>query len=281
LPGAFRAETSIRFGTKEADNSGETTMKKFLLGTVALIALGAAAPASAADMAARPYTKAPPPMVAAYYDWSGFYVGLNGGWGSSQKCWDFVTPAGAFVGAEGCHDANGGTVGGQVGYRWQASQWVFGLEAQGNWADFQGSNISLLNPAFTNESHIDAFGLFTGQVGYAWNNVLFYVKGGAAVVNDSFEVFATGTNILAANPEDDTRWGATVGVGLEFGLAPNWTLGVEYNHIFLGDRDYTFTNNGFAGAPGTLFGTDSISQDVDVVTARVNYRFGGPAVPRY
>ena len=54
-------------------------MKKFLLATVGLVALGMAAPASAADLAARPYTKAPPPMVAAIYDWSGFYIGANGG----------------------------------------------------------------------------------------------------------------------------------------------------------------------------------------------------------
>ena len=105
-------------------------MKKFLLGTVALIAF--AAPAAAADLAARPYTKAPPAPIALVYDWSGFYIGANGGWGSSRKCWDFVTPAGAFLANEGCHDATGGTAGGQIGYRWQASQWVFGLEAQGN-----------------------------------------------------------------------------------------------------------------------------------------------------
>src|SRR3954453_22948211 len=61
-------------------------MKKFVLGAIGLMAL--AAPASAADLAARPYTKAPPPMVAAIYDWSGFYLGINGGWGSSHKCWD-------------------------------------------------------------------------------------------------------------------------------------------------------------------------------------------------
>ena len=61
-------------------------MKKVLLSTVALIAF--AAPAAAADLAARPYTKAPPPAIAAVYDWSGFYIGANGGWGSSRKCWD-------------------------------------------------------------------------------------------------------------------------------------------------------------------------------------------------
>ena len=95
-------------------------MKKSLLGAVALVGLVAmATSASAADMAARPYTKAPPPMVAAIYDWSGFYLGLNGGWGSARKCWD-LTEIGGFgllpaALHEGCHDASGGTVGGQIG----------------------------------------------------------------------------------------------------------------------------------------------------------------------
>jgi outer membrane immunogenic protein len=255
-------------------------MKKFLLGTVGLIALGIAAPASAADLAARPYTKAPP-MIAAVYDWSGFYIGANGGWGTSHKCWDFQTPAGAFVAAEGCHDASGGTVGGQIGYRWQASQWVFGLEAQGNWADFHGSNQSLAFPAFVNDTKVDAFGLFTGQIGYAANNALFYLKGGAAVVSDRYRSFAFGTGVQVANTVDDTRWGAVVGVGLEYGFAPNWSIGVEYDHMFLQDKTYTFINNGVVGPAGTLFGTDKIRQDVDLVTARINYRWGGPVVARY
>ena len=67
-------------------------MKKLLLVTASLVALGAAAPAMAADLAARPYTKAPP-MVQAAYNWSGFYVGLNGGGGTSHKCWDLVAGA--------------------------------------------------------------------------------------------------------------------------------------------------------------------------------------------
>ena len=72
-------------------------MKKFLLGAVGLVALSMAAPASAADLAARPYTKAPPPIVAAVYDWGGFYIGANGGWGSSHKCWDITNFPGAAV----------------------------------------------------------------------------------------------------------------------------------------------------------------------------------------
>src|ERR1700681_4292153 len=64
----------------------EKHMKKFLLATAGLVALGMAAPASAADLAARPYTKAPPPVVAIY-DWSGFYIGAHRGWGWRHQCW--------------------------------------------------------------------------------------------------------------------------------------------------------------------------------------------------
>jgi outer membrane immunogenic protein len=254
-------------------------MKKLLLGIAGVIAL--AVPASAADLAARPYAKAPA-MIAAVYDWSGFYIGVNGGWGSSHKCWDLYTAAGALVGSEGCHDATGGVAGGQIGYRWQAGAWVFGVEGQGDWADLRGRNRSLVAPAFDNESRIGAFGLFTGQVGYAFNNVLLYVKGGAAVTDDRFRTYFTGTNVLAANGVSDTsRWGGTVGAGLEFGFSPNWSAAVEYDHLFMGNRTYTFTNNGAVGAAGTFFASDRIKQDVDLVTVRVNYRWGGPVVAKY
>jgi outer membrane immunogenic protein len=248
-------------------------MKKVLLVTASLIALGAAAPAVAADLAARPYTKAPA-MIAAVYDWSGFYIGANGGWGSSRSSWDFLPGVLAF--GEGSHDASGGTVGGQVGYRWQAGTWVFGVEAQGNWADFKGSNISLFDATVRNESRIDAFGLFTGQVGYAANNVLFYVKGGAAVTSNDYRRFFVATNTLFASSNDDTRWGGTVGVGLEYGFAPNWSFGVEYNHLFMQDRTLGLTT------PGGLFaGNVRVDQDVDLVTARLNYKFGGPIIAKY
>jgi outer membrane immunogenic protein len=248
-------------------------MKKVLLVTASLIALGAAAPAVAADLAARPYTKAPA-MIAAVYDWSGFYIGANGGWGSSRSSWDFLP--GVLTFGEGSHDASGGTVGGQVGYRWQAGTWVFGVEAQGNWADFKGSNISLFDATVRNESRIDAFGLFTGQVGYAANNVLFYVKGGAAVTSNDYRRFFAATNTLFASSNDDTRWGGTVGVGLEYGFAPNWSFGVEYNHLFMQDRTLALTT------PGGLFaGNVRVDQDVDLVTARLNYKFGGPIIAKY
>ncbi|QDW38679.1 outer membrane beta-barrel protein [Bradyrhizobium sp. KBS0727] len=264
-------------------------MKKLVSTVLGLAALGLAAPASAADLAARPYTKAPAPVIAAVYDWSGFYLGINGGGGWSHKCWDrtagrstiFVTSI-----AEGCHDASGGTIGGQVGYRWQSAAWVFGIEAQGNWADIKGSNVSdiffrALGDS-SNQTKIDSFGLFTGQVGYSWNTFLLYVKGGAAVTHDKYNGFITNAAILNPNVDSasETRWGGVVGVGGEFAFSRNWSFALEYDHLFMGDRDVTFTGTGTAPFIGTTR-TDRIRQDVDLFTARLNYRFGGPVIAKY
>ncbi|WFU21020.1 outer membrane beta-barrel protein [Bradyrhizobium sp. CB1717] len=250
-------------------------MKKILLASASLFVLSALTPASAADLAARPYTKAPV-AVASIYNWSGFYIGANAGGGSSHNCWDTTAVVGVAVPvtAEGCHNATGAIVGGQIGYRWQSASWVFGLEAQGDWADLKGSNTS--SPAaffpLVNNTKIDAIGLFTGQVGYAWNNVLWYVKGGAAVTHNKFSGTLAGVTLDTAN---ETRWGGTVGTGIEFGFAPNWSVGVEYNHLFMGKHTDTFT---FLGVNTR---SDSIKQDVDMATVRVNYTFGGPVVAKY
>jgi outer membrane immunogenic protein len=218
-----------RFGDNDSGSGAgdsqvaKIAMKKLLLGLAGLVAL--AAPASAADLAARPYTKAPP-MIAALYDWSGFYIGANGGWGSSHKCWDLNNgQGGAFLAAEGCHDATGGTAGGQIGYRWQAGTWVFGVEGQGNWADFRGT-----------------------IAGVTFDRV------------------------------DDSRWGGAVGVGLEYGFTPNWSAAIAYDHMFMGTRTLDFNT---AAAPVVFTREDRIKQDVDVVTVRVNYRWGGPVVAKY
>ena len=250
---------------------------------VLVLSVGAAS-ASAADLAVvRPYTKAPP-VAALAVDWSGFYAGANGGGGWSRKCWDanpftinlgFIPPF-TVSGSEGCHTASGAVAGGQIGYRWQSAAWVFGLEAQGNWADFRGDNISLAIPTDRNQSRIDAFGLFTGQVGYAWNNALVYLKGGAAVTDDRYRIFDIPSGLLTDTAKE-TRWGGTVGIGLEYGFSPNWSFGFEYDHLFMGTRDVSFTTV----VGGAFSGTDRIRQDVDLFTARINYKFGGPVVARY
>ena len=248
-------------------------MKKLLLGMIGVVALSGSA--VAADLGARPY-KAPVPMVAPIYDWTGFYIGANGGWGRSRNCWDIVPVAGALI-SDGCVDRDGGVLGGQLGYRWQAGQFVFGLEAQGDWADISSSHVSLINPLFTTGVKTDAIGLFTGQIGYAWNAALLYLKGGAAVTRNRFDVNTlAGVNVASA---DATRWGGTVGAGIEYGFSPNWSVGFEYDHLFMGD-----SNNSFGVVnPLLAGGLNRIRQDVDMVTLRINYRFGGaaPLVARY
>jgi outer membrane immunogenic protein len=248
-------------------------MKKFLLVTVGLAALGMAAPASAADLAARPYTKAPPPVMAVIYDWSGFYIGANGGWGQSRNCWDFVPVTGVVV-ADGCRNGSGGIVGGQLGYRWQTGQFVFGLEGQGDWADLSSTHVSLINPLFSTRARVDGLGLFTGQIGYAWNAALLYLKGGAAVTSNRFDILTTlGSGTFAS--ASSTRWGGAVGVGFEYGFAPNWSGAIEYDHLFMGN-----SNNSFSVANPIVAGAlNRINQDVDMLTLRVNYRFGGYGAP--
>ena len=155
--------------------------------------------------------------------------------GQSRNCWDFVGVAGVVFG-DGCRERSGGLAGGQIGYRWQANQWVFGVEAQGDWADLSSQRISIINPAFSTRAKTDGIGLFTGQIGYAWNAALLYVKGGAAVTSNRFSILDTLTGIELASASS-TRWGGTVGVGFEYGFAPNWSVGVEYDHLFMGDAN--------------------------------------------
>ena len=251
-------------------------MKKILLGTVGLIALGVAAPALAADMAVK---APPPPVVAPIYNWGGFYIGGNGGWGESHNCVDFLDATGVAV-AQGCRDRSGGVIGGQLGYRWQMSQWVFGLEAQGDWADLSNQRVSIAIPALSTRTKTSGIGLFTGQIGYAWNASLFYFKGGAAVTDNRLSILDTATGVELVG-QSATRWGGTVGVGWEYGFAPNWSAGIEYDHLFMGHANNSFTST---NVNLTRFVNDRISQDVDMITLRFNYHFSGygnPVVARY
>jgi outer membrane immunogenic protein len=253
-------------------------MIKRLPPTIALVALGMASSALAADLPARTYTKAPA-AIATIYDWSGFYVGANGGYGWSRDCRRNTSISLDL----GCYDATGGVAGGQIGYRWQSGGWVFGLEAQGDWADLKGSTANL-NPAvgplsaFSGlGSRMDALGLFTGQVGYAWNNALIYVKGGAAVTDRRFDFQFNQTGVVTNSTGFSTNWGGTVGAGVEHGFAPNWSAAIEYDHIFEDRHNVVFTS-----AAGVVVGGSRISGgDTDLVTARVNYRWGGPVVAKY
>ena len=100
-------------------------------------------------------------------------------------------------------------------------------------------------------------------------------------ISDRYDVLTTVAPVLATNTADQTRWGGTVGAGVEVGFAPNWSVGVEYDHLFMQRKNVTFLNNGLFGPAGTFFGADRIRQDVDLATVRINYRWDGPVVGNY
>ena len=216
---------------------------------------------------------APFPAAGDDTDWAATPFGPVEGWPQSLKTAASIVLGSTLPMFLGW--VAGGLFGGQVGYRWQANQWVFGLEAQGDWADLSNQRVSLLDPTLSTRTKTSAIGLFTGQIGYAWNASLFYFKGGAAVTDNRFSILdnLTGVELAASSA---TRWGGTVGVGWEYGFAPNWSAGIEYDHLFMGHA-----NNSFTATDLRLvrFLNDRISQDVDMVTLRINYRFGGYGAP--
>jgi outer membrane immunogenic protein len=183
-------------------------MKKLLL-AAALVAL--AAPASAADLPPKPFYKAP--AYVAPYNWSGFYVGVvgGGGWGDSKHSDGVGTTSGHF-------DQSGGTIGGTLGYNWQAGNIVFGLEGDLAWANITGSTASCFPSCFTTIRSIDTA---RGRIGMAFDNWLPYITGGVAVAN----IDAGQSGLISGN---DTRVGATVGAGVEWMFAQNWSAKAEY-----------------------------------------------------
>jgi outer membrane immunogenic protein len=237
-------------------------MKK-LLGSIAISAL-LAAPAMAADLPAR--VQAPPAPVIYAYNWSGFYIGAHAGGAWGDKCFTFLGAS------DGCHDGDGWLGGGQIGFNYQAGQFVFGVEFSGSWADISGSHIGLLPPFGTYNSEINSILMLTGRVGLTFDRMLLYVTGGGAWANEQHDyVIAAGTR-----SSDKSRTGWTVGAGLEFILAGNWSLAVQYNYIDFGDKSVTFSGGGLAAF------TDNVDQQVHLGTVRLNYRFGGgPVVARY
>jgi outer membrane immunogenic protein len=171
---------------------------------------------------------------------------------------------------EGCHTATGGILGGQLGYNFQTGPVVFGLEAQVDWASLRGSGLSLLPfppfPPSTNETHITGLGLFTGRIGYAWGPALVYLKGGAAVVRDEYDFFFNGPPPSAAVSASATRWGGTIGGGLEYKFVQNWSVALEYDYADFGTTRLTFVS-----VP--VSSVEDIRQKLNLLTARLNYAF--------
>jgi outer membrane immunogenic protein len=243
-------------------------MKKFLLGTVALVALGATVPALAADMAARPYTKAPAYVAAPIYNWTGFYVGghIGGAFGGNN----------GFAGTTN-NGNDGRFLGGlQVGADYQfAPTWVIGIEGQYSWLGSNNNSVAFPGVgAFVYNNNERALGSVTGRLGYTWGPALLYVKGGYAYSDYSQSLTSAGAAFpftLNSGHHD----GYTVGAGLEYMFAQNWSGKIEYQY-------YDFGRTNFV-TPVVLSGFGSTRNDDHTVKAGINYRFnlGGPVVAKY
>lgn len=219
--------------------------RKFLLATVASIAL--ANVASAADMPARMATKAVP--YVALYNWTGFYVGANIGYGWGRVSDD----AGA------TSNMNGVIGGGQIGYNWQMNNLVLGLET-----DFQGSGQKNSGTGFigatpvTVTDRIRYFGTVRGRLGYAFDRTLLYVTGGYAYTNVSVDL-TTPSGTASSNT---TKSGATVGAGLEYAFAGPWSAKAEYLYVDTGTQAVTL-----------LGVTENVRIKNHIARVGVNYRF--------
>lgn len=237
-------------------------MKKFLLGTAALVALGTAS-AVAADLPARTYTKAPV-YAAPIYNWTGIYVGAHIGaaFGGDNSY------ASSNLGLVGSNRDAGFLGGGQLGADFQfAPNWVLGVEGQISGLSSNDRNFT--DGTLVARDRSSWLASVTGRLGYTWGPGLIYAKGGVAFRDD---------NGLAANfagVTDRNSNGYTVGGGLEYMFAPAWSAKVEYQYYNFGT-----TNAVFADPAATAL---SYKDDLHTVKVGVNYRFnwGGPVVAKY
>ena len=238
--------------------------KKLTLVLAAAIAL-ISAPALAADLRMpikAPAFAAPPPP-----NWSGFYIGINGGWGFGQaRATSTVTGA-----TTGWFDVDGGLVGGTVGFNVQTGSVVWGIEGDAAWSSIRGS-IACPNPAFTCRAANDWFGTARGRLGFAAGNWMPYITGGAAF--GDVRASLTGPGIPFPG-QTSTQVGWTVGAGIEWMFAPNWSAKIEYLYADLGTFDCAAGNCGPVPVRNEF--------QTSIIRGGINYRFnwGGPVVASY
>jgi outer membrane immunogenic protein len=233
-------------------NSNKSSLRRIslqvsLVPALVAMALAGAAPARAADLSVAPIYKAPPVVTPQAYNWSGFYLGLNGGGGWGTSTWD---TAGSF-------NLSGGVVGGTAGVNWQVGHAVLGLEGDVDWSSLKGSATTALCPAGCTTNN-DWLATVRGRAGYAFDRVMPYVTGGLAAGD-----IKASTPGFAGTSQNNAGW--TVGGGVELALTNNWTAKAEYLHVDLGNMNCGFN----CGA-----GNNNVSLKSDVVRGGVNFRFG-------
>jgi outer membrane immunogenic protein len=238
---------------------------------IILTAATLAAPAgsaTAADLGTSSLYK-PPPPPPPMFSWTGCYVGANVGGGSAAKSANDA--AGAVTGVSGAdlgsHTASGVIGGGQVGCDYQAGAWVFGVQGMFGRSGIEGSNTDP-SGLFAINSRIRSFATVTGRLGYAAApTMLVYAKGGGAWVRDNYTLTdVTGTTLTAASTNPS---GWTIGGGIEWAVAGNWTAFAEYNYLDFGTRGVSFTSN----TSGLTFPIN-IKQNINSFSFGINYRFG-------
>jgi len=252
-------------------------MKKFLLAGVALSALLGGS-AGAADLARPAPVHAPPPVIVPLFTWTGCYVGGNAGGIWARNDWNDRV-----FGDFGNNTASGGLGGLQGGCNYQVGAWVFGIQGDYDWTSINSTSANpaltaLANAAFlpggfafTDQTQLKSLGSVTGRVGYSWDRLLIYGKGGGAWLRSDFNVQVAGVNAATTS---NTQSGWTVGVGGEYAFL-NWLTGfVEY--------DYYRFNNGSSNllvctpvvCGGAAFNNLGVNTNVNVVKAGLNFKFG-------
>ncbi len=268
-------------------------MKKTLLISVAASAILAANSAYAADLAPPPVYVPPPPQ----FSWTGCHIGANIGVASGRNSWQDTLPDGnidgfgatVFTNRTAITDTSGGVYGGQVGCDYQLAAYpvVIGLEGTINGANIEGTNQDEFNAPWTLRQRIPLFGTVTGRVGYAVpgaSNVLLYFRGGAVFAENRFEIENSGVTL---GTPSTSRTGWTVGAGVEWAFAPNWSFFVQGDYYDLGKNATETFNNFFAVEnasvlPPFTINTHTTYEDIKL---GVNFRFGNmfapPVVARY
>jgi outer membrane immunogenic protein len=190
-------------------------------------------------------TKAPP-YIDQTFNWTGFYVGVNGGGGFGH----------AFSDLSGGMHTSGGVAGGTVGYNAQYGHWVFGFEGDVDWSDVSGSTSAAGCPGCSVQNNW--LSTARGRVGYAYGRWLPYITGGLAVGDVQ-------ANAPGFSGQTNTQVGWAAGAGVEYALSNNWSAELEYLHVDLGRFDCN-VNCGAAG-------TDNVSFRDNLVRGGFNYRF--------
>jgi len=287
-----------------------------------LVILGASA-VQAADL--RPVMKAPPAPVVVPFSWTGFYIGGHAGAmrGKAEfgEAFDVLFPGFVTLGLPaiapivlvpsrfGTIPAASGTStnfkgGGQIGYNWQTSNWVFGLEADASWTRVRaGAALNVPDPFLiqtltgTTTAEIDWTASLRARAGVTFDRLLVYATGGAAIaggrVNSTFTLTNPTPQIVFPIPgsgtttasSDFTRLGWTIGGGLEYAFNRNWSLAGEYRYSDYGRKGVTLANTDpSAPASGLAIVGQNVGMRIrtDEATLRLNYRFDpGPVMARY